>query len=449
MADAKRAIAPRREIFGWAMFDFANQAYTLLIITVIFGDLFTQVIVGDRGDDFRLGNLLWSLALAISYALVVLTAPVLGAVMDFSGRRKLFLFTSYILTVATTCALYFAAPGWIVLAMVLLILSNFAYAVGESFIASFLPDLGPPRVLGRISGFGWSLGYVGGLVSAALALLFIGEVSAENFERARLVGPLAGLFFLAAGIPTFVWLLERGPKGVPQPGQTYLVAGLARLKTTLEKLGDFRDLAIFLVSIFFAMAGIYIVIAFAFIYGAQVIGWAPHVRTYMFVVVQITAALGALGFGFLQDRLGARPVYLATLSLWIVSILAIYGTPQLTLWIASAWDIDLEAQHVFLVVGCLAGASLGSSQSAGRALVAILSPRARAAEFFGFWGLASKLAAIFGILGLGLLQTRFGLHSSILFCAALFACAIVVCLFVSPSRGQAAARLHDERTVPR
>ncbi len=425
------------------MFDFANQAYTLLIITVIFGDLFTRVIVGDRGDDYRLGNLLWSIALSVSYGLVVISAPLLGAIMDYTAAKKRFLFASYLLTVAATCLLYFAAPEWILLAMVLLIVSNFAYAVGESFVASFLPELGPPEDLGRISGFGWSLGYIGGLLSAGGALLFLGEVSVENFTRVRWVGPFAGIFFLAAAIPTFVWLRERGVRRALPSGRGYLFVGLGRLRDTVRELGAFWDLAVLLVSIFFTMAGVYIVVAFAFIYGAQVIGWDAHIRNYMFIIVQFTAAAGALGFGVLQDRLGPKPVYIVTLALWILAIAAIYATPLLTTWLNDNLGLEWQTQHVFLVAGCLAGSSLGSSQSAGRALVGILAPTSRAAEVFGFWGLSAKLAAIFGILGLGILQARVGLHASILFCIILFATAILTCLFVNPARGRAAALAHD------
>ena len=156
-------LAPKREIFGWAMFDFANQGYTLLIITVIYGDLFTRVIVGDA-PDYRLGNLLWSVALAASYLLVVVANPVCGAIMDYTQSRKRFLFGSYMLTVVATALLYFVEPGWHTAAVLLIILSNFAYSIGEGFIASFLPDLGPRKALGWISGLGWGLGYIGGLL---------------------------------------------------------------------------------------------------------------------------------------------------------------------------------------------------------------------------------------------------------------------------------------------
>ena len=137
---SQQELAPKREIFGWAMFDFANQGYTLLIITVIYGDLFTRIIVGDA-PDFRMGNLLWSLALAISYLMVVVANPVCGAIMDYTASRKRFLFGSYLLTVFATAMLYLAEPGWWLVAVVLIIISNFAYAIGEGFIASF--RLGP------------------------------------------------------------------------------------------------------------------------------------------------------------------------------------------------------------------------------------------------------------------------------------------------------------------
>jgi len=430
--------APAREIFGWAMFDFANQAYTLLIITVIFGDLFTRVIVGD-GPDYRLGNLLWSLALAVSYFLVVVSGPVCGAVMDYSRSRKRFLFASYLLTITATALLYFVEPGWIVLAMVLIIVSNFAYAIGENFIASFLPDLGPRKDLGWISGLGWGLGYIGGLIATAFTLVVLGEVAADNFDRLRWVGPFAAGFFLLAAIPTFLWLKERGRRRPPPAGGSYLRSGFARLQDTYKQLRQFRDLSILLVSIFFTMAGIYIIISFSFIYGAQVIQWDESVRVMMFVTVQITAAIGALGFGYLQSRLGARLTYLITLALWMAAIIAIWQTPNMAALAHAVWSLEWEAQYVFLFAGVLAGLSLGAAQSAGRALVGVLTPRGKAAEFFGFWGFASKLAAIFGILGLGLIQAWLGLANAILFCLSLFIMAFIFALPVNESRGAAIA----------
>ncbi|HUG99924.1 MAG TPA: MFS transporter [Gammaproteobacteria bacterium] len=430
-----RTRAPKREIFGWAMFDFANQAYTLLIITVVFGDLFTRVIVGNDGD-YRLGNFLWSLALSSSYLLVVVCSPIAGAIMDFTASKKRFLFASYLLTIVATAALYFVAPGYALLGVLLLIVSNFAYSIGEAFIASFLPDLGPPEDLGKISGFGWALGYIGGMASAVFVLLVLGEVSVENFERIRWVGPWAAAFFLFAAIPTFVWVRERGtPQPLP-PGKSYVTIGVNRVRATLRSFERHRDLAVLLTSVFFAMNGIYIIITYAFIYGAQVIGWHEHVRTLMFIIVQITAAVGALGFGFVQDRIGAKRTYQITLVMWMIAIAMIYLTPALADGLSQALGRPIEAQYVFLVVGCMAGLSLGSCQSATRTLVGLFSPLSRAAEFFGFWGLSLKLAGVSGLLAIGLLQAALGLRVAVLVCILLFAAALLVSRRIDEARGR-------------
>ncbi|MFU8895645.1 MAG: MFS transporter [Gammaproteobacteria bacterium] len=425
------------------MFDFANQAYTLLIITVVFGDLFTRVIVGNDGVDYRLGNFLWSLALSTSYLLVVVCSPIAGAIMDYTATKKRFLFGSYLLTVVATAALYFVAPGYALLGVLLLIVSNFAYSIGEAFIASFLPDLGPPEDLGKISGFGWALGYIGGMFSAVFVLLVLGDVSAENFDRIRWVGPWAAAFFLVAAIPTFIWVRERGrPQSLP-PGRSYVAIGIERVRGTLRSLEQRRDLAVLLLSTFFAMSGIYIIITYAFIYGAQIIGWDEGIRTLMFIIVQITAAVGAVGFGFIQDHLGAKRTYQITLVMWIAAILLIYLTPALSRWLSSWLGRPVEAQHVFLVVGSVAGLSLGSCQSATRTLVGLFSPLSRAAEFFGFWGLSLKLAGVVGLVSIGLLQAALGLQTAVLFCIVLFAVALFISRRIDEARGRRTAESHD------
>lgn len=436
----RTAKAGRREIFGWSMFDFANQAYTLLIITVIFGDLYTRIVVGDS-PDYRLGNLLWSLALCLSYAIVVVTAPLMGAMMDYARAKKRLLFTSYLITVLSTGLLYFVAPGYIWLGFALIVISNTAYSAGESFIASFLPFLGEPRELGKISGLGWALGYAGGLVSAGFVLLFLGAVTLENFDRIRWVGPFAAVFFLLAAIPTFLWLREPAVGVRHDLGTDVVAEGYRRLLATVRSVARYPDLARLFLSILFAMAGVYVIVAFSFIYGAQVIGWSEGTRNLMFIVVQITALVGALAFGWLQGWLGGRLTYALTLLLWILAILAIYFVAELTAWLDQAFGLSLEVEQVFLFAGLLSGLSLGSSQSVGRALVGMFSPEHRAAELFGFWGLFSKLAAIFGIFGVGLLQWAFGLQGAVLFCILLFAAALIPLAGIDEERGIAAA--HD------
>ena len=430
--------APGREIFGWAMFDFANSGYTTVIVTVVFSVVFPRLIVGDA-PDYRLGDLWWSVALSVSYALVVVTAPVLGAIMDYRAAKKRFLFASYITTVAATALLYFVSPGQVLLGVLLVVVSNYGFAVGESFTSSFLPDLGPTEELGKISGYAWGLGYVGGIACTGLVLAVIGDQTLENFDRVRLVGPITAVFFLVAAIPTFVFLRERGTPKVLPPGESLLGIGFRRLLDTGRALGGFRDLLVFFVSFFFAMAGLSIVIAFAFVYGDQVIRWSATGLMLMFVITNLTASLGAIGFGFLQNRWGNLRTYNLTLAIWVAATVGIWGTPALTAWLNSTLGTAWSAESVFLAMGAIAGLCLGATQSASRTLVAVFSPQSKTAELFGFWGLFGKLAAIFGLLSLGLLQARLGLQSAILLCALFFLAALLLALFVREQRGRAAA----------
>lgn len=434
--------APAREIFGWAMFDFANSSYTTVIITVVYATVFPKLVVGDE----RLGNLLWSATLSASYALVVLTAPLFGAIMDFSAAKKRFLMTSWLLTVVATALLGLAGPGQVALAMALLLISNFGFASGESFASSFLPDLGPPEALGRISGMAWGLGYFGGLVSTAAVLFGLGPASAENM---RLIGPVTAAFFFVGAIPTFLFLKERGSAQVLPAGATYVSVGLTRIRQSVRDVAAFRDLLVFMGSLFFSQAGLSIVIAFAFIYGDQVIRWAPSTMMLMFVVTQLTAACGAFLFGFIQDRIGARNAYALTMVLWIVAATLIYATPQLTTAINGAFGTNWAAEHVFLAVGSLAGTGLGAAQSSGRALVGLFAPPSKAGEIFGLWGVMGKLAAIFGLLGLGALQSFLGLQTAILFCAVLFGGGLLVALGVNEARGRETARTWTDADAAR
>jgi UMF1 family MFS transporter len=438
MSETRPARADPREIFGWAMFDFANSSYTTVIVTVVFSVIFPRLVVGD-GPDYAFGNLLWSVSLSVSYGLVVLTAPILGAIMDFRAAKKRFLFGSYVLTVVATAMLYFVSPGGLVLGVALVIVSNYGFAVGESFTSSFLPELGPTEDLGKISGFAWGLGYVGGIVCTGMVLWVVGAQTLENFERLRLVGPLTAAFFLVAGIPTFLFLNERGTAQTLPPGESLISIGFKHLLATARELKRFRDLMVFFMAFFFAMAGLSIVISFTFIYGDQVIRWSPISQMAMFVITNLTAAFGAVAFGFLQERWGNLRTFNLTLGIWVLAIAGIYLTPEITVWLNGVFSTGLLGEQVFLGMGALAGICLGATQSASRTIVAVFSPDSKSAEFFGFWGLFGKLASIFGLLSLGVLQARLGLKTSILVCSLFFFVALVLTLLVSETRGRQAA----------
>jgi UMF1 family MFS transporter len=439
-----RKRASGKELFGWAMFDFANSSYTTVIITVLFCVIFPKIIVGDS-PEYRLGNLLWSSSLSISYLIVLVSAPLFGAIMDYSASRKKFLLGSCLVTVLATAALFFVGPGDIVLGMALIVLSNTGFSYSEAFVSSFLPGLGPPESLGRISGYAWGLGYFGGLLSTAIVIFGLGAgvVTLENFPNLRLVGPVTGIFFLVAAIPTFLWLKEGGvPRTLPT-GMHNISAGFSRLGRTLKDIREYRDLVVLLASFFFAYAGLSIVISFAFIYGDQVVKWTGATQVLMFVITQFTAAGGAFLFGFIQDRWGAKRTFMLTLALWVVTVALIYGSSGVTMLLNMLSDASLKEEQVFLGIGSFAGLGLGATQSACRAMVGLFSPATKAGEFFGLWSLSGRLSSIVGLMGLGLLQTVFGLRSAVLVCSAFFLVAILIIVFVDEKRGIAVAARHE------
>mgnify|MGYP000128521231 CR=1 FL=1 len=222
----------RKEIFGWAMFDFANPSYTTVVVTVAFSVYFTTLVApGPRGD------WLWGLGDLISNLLVRASAPLGSALSDGSGRKKHFLAVTWLVCSAGTAALWFAVPGAVFVALVLFVISNVAFAMGETLVGGFLPEISTPRNVGRISGLGWGLGYFGGLACLLLIRpLMAGDFVAANLGSLRLIWPLTALFFLFAGIPTFVLLRERAPRVEHASLRHFAAAGLHRLRDTSRSI---------------------------------------------------------------------------------------------------------------------------------------------------------------------------------------------------------------------
>jgi UMF1 family MFS transporter len=382
------ALAPgvrRREAWAWAMYDFANSGYTTVVITAVYNAFFVASVAGNA----PWATFAWTAALAVSYALIVLTAPWLGAVADLRAIKKPLLLATTIGCVLGTAALALTGPGTLWLAIALIVFSNFCYGTGENLGAAFLPELAKPEALGRVSGWGWALGYCGGLVALGLSVAWVtaaqarGEGAAEFVPATMLI--TAALFALAA-TPTFLLLRERAR---PQ-GESRHAAREAwrRLRETLAHAARHRDLARLLGCIVCYQAGVQTVIALAAIYATQALGFGARQTLVMLLVVNVTAAIGAFGFGMLQDRLGHHRTLALTLWLWLLTV-------------ALAWLATGEG--LFWVAANLAGLGLGAAQSAGRALVGWLSPDSRRAEFFGLWGLAVKLASIIGPLTYGVI----------------------------------------------
>ncbi|QQR73978.1 MAG: MFS transporter [Holophagales bacterium] len=409
-----------REIVAWAMFDFANSSYTTVIVTVAFSVYFTKLVAAGANADS-----LWGAGITASNLVVVLLSPLVGAIADDSGRKKLFLLATWLLCVAGTAGLWFVHPGEIALGLALFVVSNIAFSFGENLCAAFLPELSTPANVGRISGFGWGLGYFGGLLSLlAIRPLIAPGFTVENLGNLRLAWLVTALFFFVAALPTFLLLRERAHRHRRSLAE-YARQGFGHLLETARAVRHFRELARFLVVFFVYSAGLMSIIAFVGVYAERTVGFSPDELIVLFLVVQISSAAGAIGFGFIQDRLGASRTIQATLVLWIVVCALVYSSSSKSLF----WGIAL-----------FAGLGIGSLQSASRGLVGLFSPVEKSGEFFAFWGLAGKGAYAFGPAVFGLLSST--LHSqraAILSTGLFFVLGLVGMAFVDEKRGQAAA----------
>ena len=417
-----RALAPEvklREVWAWSMYDFANSAYTTVVITAVFSAYFVGVVAENKAW----ATFAWTAALSVSYAAILVTGPLIGAWADAHAAKKIMLLVTTIGCVLFTALLFYAGPGAIALALVLLVLSNYFFSAGENVIAAFLPELADSRAMGRVSGWGWSFGYLGGLAALAICLAYITAAQAEHIPSTHFVPVtmlITAAFFAIAAAPTFLFLRERA---APQP---QMENPWRRVVTTLRESRRYADLRRFLICLLFYQAGITTVIALAAIYAEQAMKFTTQQTIVLILVVNITAAVGAFAFGYLQDVIGHVRAVAVTLVGWILMVLVagMAQTPA-TFWVAAN----------------LAGLCMGSSQAAGRAVVGYLAPPARLAEFFGLWGLAVKAASIFGPLTYGAVTWIFaGNHRLGIYATGVyFVIGLALLRKIDVDRGRAAA----------
>ena len=423
--DALNPGVRKREVFGWAMYDFANSGYTTVVITAVFAAYF----VGGIAHKAEWATFAWTLALSISYAIVMFTMPSLGAYADLRAAKKRLLVLTTMACVVTTAALAFAGPGSVALAMVLIILSNTFYSYGESLTASFLPELARPEAFGKVSGWGWSFGYFGGMLALGLSLGYVlwaqsQQIPADKFVPVTML--ITAAIYGAAATVTFWLLRERASPNSNAMHQSGIKASLTQLKTTFKQARHFKDFMWFLACGVCYQGGVAVAITLAAIYAEQVIGFLPQETMILIFVLNIAAAVGAFGFGYFQDRVGHKWALGITLIGWIATcVIASITTTKGGFWYAAA----------------IAGFCMGSSQSAGRAMAGLFAPPKQLGEFFGLWTFATRLASIIGPLSYGAITWMTGGNQriAILSTSVLFIAGLLLLLPVNVKRGREAA----------
>lgn len=416
-AEVEQKAARKGEILSWAMFDFANSSYTTVVITAIFGAFFVEHIVPKEST---LRDSYWTYAIGASTILTLLLSPLVGAICDLSGRKKRYLAYTTIICAISTCLLYFVDYGDIWLAVALITISNSAFMLSETFCGSFLPELATKDNMGLISGVGWGLGYFGGLASLALVFFTLGDTKYLEqsllISRHQLAMVLTGVFFMIAALPTLLFVKNRS---APKPGYEkattaqLLSAGFKRFTETAATARRNKNLFKFLLAFMVYMAGLEAVIKFVGIYARNELQFEVTDIAKMFLILQLSAAAGAVGFGFLEAKLGAKTTVLATLVWWVIGILGIYFLTPLS-------EITgYDNKTLFFGISLIAGSGIGATQSSSRTVVGLLAPREHSAEMFGFWGVFSRLGTLLGIQ-FGVVSDMAGRQNALLLLVAFF-----------------------------
>lgn len=383
----------RRTVFSWALYDFANSPFTTIVVTFVYATYFTQAIVTDPIH----GTALWSRAVTISALIVALSSPVLGAIAD-CGFRKSMLFVTTAVCVVATAALYPVRPGQVALALTLFIVANVAFELANVFYNAYLPDIAPPERIGRISGIGWGLGYVGGLLSLVLALLLLVlpetpmfGLSTHDGQNIRATNLLVAGWFALFSIPTFLWVRDRArPARAPT---RVLSAGFAELRQTFRDIGRYRQIVRLLTARLVYNDGLVTIFAFGAIYAASTFGFTFTEVMLFGIVLNVAAGAGAFAMGYLDDRMGGKFTIQVTLvGLIVATLIAVVAPNKLWLWVA----------------GVLVGIFVGPNQSASRSLMGRFVPADSRNQFFGFYAFSGKLTAFIGPLLLGILTQSTG-----------------------------------------
>lgn len=375
----------RSNIFVWALYDFANTSFSIIVVTFLYAVYFKKTVVS--GDP--LGDFYWSLSISLAMLVTAVIAPTLGAIADYTSQKKPFLLFFTLLCVLFTSLLFLVGPGDIAIGILFFVLANIGFEAGLIFYDAFLPEITSPKNFGRVSGYGFAAGYVGSLASLGLVFPFI---ESQNYSSAF---PVTALFFLLFSAPLFLFLHERKKKY--DTSVSFIKVGVGRVFSTLKNLPGNKNLALFLLAFFFYIEGVNTVIFFAGNYASTTLGFTETDLILFFLAVQITAIIGSVGFGALADTTGQKPALMLTLILWIVTVTIAY---------------TVESKEMFYVVGFLAGAAMGASQSTSRALMSKLVPFDKKTEFFGFFSFFGKSSAIIGPLTFGLISSITGSQRS-------------------------------------
>ena len=377
-------IKNRKEVLAWSFYDFANQPFTTIIVTFIYGAFFVKVIAPNP----QIGTAMWANAIAITAIIVAILSPILGAIADNSGYRKFFLILFTWICAVFSVLMYFPEAGDVFWALTLFIIANIAFEMGSVFCNSYLPDLSNKDNSGSISGFAWGLGFVGGLLALFLAL-FLFDIN--NPDELRKINILVGIWFAIFSIPTFMFLKDRKKDKLTKK---HISDSFSTIRKTFNSITYYKQISQFLIARLFFNDGLVTIFALGGVYAVGTINFTFEEVMLLGIVLNICAGFGSFLFGYLEDKIGAKRVINISLIVLIIATLIAYFAPE-----------SNSPKEMFWVAGVLIGLMVGPNQSCSRSLMAQLTPKEKQNEFFGFFALTGKATSFLGPLFFGIITT--------------------------------------------
>ena len=422
-------VSKPHQLWSWISFDVANQSFTLLINTLLFPIFLSQVVVRDDSIDDRV----WALAFGSSMLITAIFSPIAGAMADERACKKKWMIGTGLSCGLLTCALSLIDSGNLWLALLLYVPANFAFSIGENFLASFLPSLARQDQVGRVSGFSWACAYMAALLLLIITAILMLACGLQSVESWRPFFVFAGLWFIAFTIPTMLWLKEPPMAESNLPRRNLIIAGFSRLADSLRHIGQHRDLALLLIASLFYGTGMTVIVFYASKL-AEEFGFT-QVKLVLFVaVITVSGVIGTIVPTLFQDRIGHRRSILIFTTLWLFTALGFAGYSALHSAHLAQHPHDAFPVWPLWLIGNLLGFGLGSLGSANRAFVSYLTPTGREAETFGIWGLVWKITAI-TTFPFAWVKDVVGNTEALLVLAAFVAVGLVLSIFINEKRG--------------
>ena len=375
MSSSKIQKPLNKEHIAWYLYDFGNSAYAAVVLLAVYSAYFHDVVVAEaaRGTD------LWGRSLFFAMIIVAIIAPILGAIADFTASKKRFLFLFSAITWVFTGLLFFVQKGDILIGMLFFILAEIGYRASQVFYNSLLPEIADPEDIGRVSGNGWAIGSLGGVLCLIIVLVFIKSIGGPLIIRLSLV--FTSLYFAASTIPAFLWIREKAVAKELPDGENYLTVGFNKIINTIKSLGDYKDYVRFIIAFFVYNEGILMALNFAAIIGAVLFGMEQEQLIIFMIVVQITSIIGAYLAGFVGDKIGYKRTLVFSLVMMATVVICMIFAQNLT---------------QFYIIGALAGFALTGVQSVSRALVGYFAPEGRSPEFYGLFAFTGRTSSFVG-----------------------------------------------------